>query len=133
MFPNSVVLGRYGYILNALPNACGSFVAFIQSIVHHIVWSSLVLFVSFFSLRQSPRHSLGMHRRHTQDLAPLAPPQLGSHHAVDSRSDGVAGLADQHAGVVVELDHGSVGSLHLLPRPHDDGVSDVAALHLVGC
>lgn len=72
-----------------------------------------------------------MRRRHTQDLAPLLPPQLSADDTVDARADGVSGLADEDAGVVIELDDAAVGALHLLPRADDNGVSDVAALHLV--
>jgi hypothetical protein len=72
-----------------------------------------------------------MHGRHTQDLAPLLPAQLGADDAVDARADGIAGLVDEDARVIVELDDAAVGSLHLLPRPHHDGVPDVASLHLV--
>lgn len=68
---------------------------------------------------------------HAQDLAPFPPPQLGADDAVDARADGVAGLVDQDAGVVVEPHDAAVGSLHLLLGPHHDGVSDVASLHLV--
>lgn len=74
-----------------------------------------------------------MHRRHAQDLAPALPAQLGAHDAVDARADGVAGLVDQHAGVVVEPHDAAVGPLHLFPRPHHDRVPDVAPLHLVRC
>jgi hypothetical protein len=72
-----------------------------------------------------------MHRRHTQDLGPLLPSQLSTDDAVDSRSDGVASLVDEHAGVVIEADDRAVRSLQLLLGPHDDGVADVSALDLV--
>lgn len=72
-----------------------------------------------------------MHRRHTQDLGPLLPPQLGADDAVDAAADGVAGLVDQDAGVVVEAHDGAVLALDLVLCAHDDGVPDVAALDLV--
>lgn len=82
-----------------------------------------LLFVSVFRLR--------MRWRHTQNLAPLLPPQLSADDTVDARADGVSSLADEDAGVVVELDDAAVGALHLLPRADDNGVSDVPALYLV--
>lgn len=74
---------------------------------------------------------LRMRGRHTEDLAPLLPPQLSTNYTVDAGANGVTGLADEDAGVVVKLDDAAVGALHLLARAHDDGVSDVTALHLV--
>lgn len=72
-----------------------------------------------------------MHGRHTQDLCPLLPPQLCADDAVDATADGVAGLVDEDAGVVVEAHDGAVHALDLVLCAHDDGVSDVAALDLV--
>lgn len=81
----------------------------------------------------APRYDCScVHRRHGQDLAPLLPPQLGSNDAVDTRSDGVSGLVDQDAGVIVESDDASVAALHLGLGSDDDGVAHVAALDLVG-
>lgn len=75
-----------------------------------------------------------MRRRHTQNLTPLPPAQLGAHNAVDTRADGVPGLVDQNAGVVVEPHDAAVRPLHALPRPHHDRVPDVSSLHFVrGC
>lgn len=74
-----------------------------------------------------------MHRCHTQNLAPLPPPKLSTHHAVDSRSDRIAGLVDENAGVVVEADNRAIGALDLLLCSHDDSVSNVSSLDLVRC
>jgi len=72
-----------------------------------------------------------VHRRHAQNLAPLLPPQLRTHDAVDPRADGVPGLVDQHAGVVVKLDDAPVAALRGVLGPHHHGVPDVASLDLV--
>lgn len=121
----SLILGQDGRTLNA--GQMLVLYAFTDSIVHHIVWFAPFSVPGFFVTAL-----LSMHRRHTQNLAPLPPPQLSSYYSVHSGSDRVAGLADQHAGVVVKLDNGAVGSLDLLPCPHDDGVSDVTSLDFVG-
>ena len=72
-----------------------------------------------------------MGRRHTQYLAPPSSPQLSTYNAVDAGAYGVSGLVDEDARVVVEAHDAAVGSLNLFPRPDDDGVSDIATLHLV--
>ena len=74
---------------------------------------------------------LHVHGSHTEDLAPLLPSQLGTDDAVDAGADGVAGLVDEDAGVVVEADDGAVGALDLVLCADDDAVADVAALDLV--
>ena len=78
-------------------------------------------------------HLLDVHRRQRQDLRPLLLPQLCRHNTADSRPNGLAGLVDQHAGVVVKLDHAAVRSLPLLRCAHDDCVADVSAPHFVCC
>jgi hypothetical protein len=75
---------------------------------------------------------LDVHGRQRQNLGPLLLPQLGSDDAADSGADGLAGLVDQDAGIVVELDDAAIGALPLLGGAHDDGVSDVSATDLVG-
>lgn len=79
-----------------------------------------------------PSHHLQMHRRQTQNLTPLLAPQLLADDAAQATADGLAALVDQHAGVVVELDHAAVRARVLLRGAHDDGVPDVAAAHFVG-
>lgn len=74
-----------------------------------------------------------MHRRQRQDLGPLLLSELARDDAAHSRSDGLAGLVDEHAGVVVELDHAAVGPLPLLRCPHHDGVSHISSSDLVRC
>lgn len=81
----------------------------------------------------APLCSLRVHGRHAQDLGPLLPPQLGAHHAADSRPDGVPRLVDQHTGIVVKLDHAAIGPLRAVSRPYDDSMPDVSSLDLVGC
>lgn len=73
-----------------------------------------------------------MHRRHTQNLGPLLLAQLRADHTIDTGPDGLARLVDEHAGIVVKLDHGPVLALGAVPRAHHHGVPDVAAFHLVG-
>jgi hypothetical protein len=75
---------------------------------------------------------LCLHRCHGQNLAPLLPLQLSSHHAVDSGADGVTRLVEQDAGVVVEAHDGAVAALGWVSGSDDDGVADVAALDLCG-
>lgn len=74
---------------------------------------------------------LHMHGRQRQDLGPLLLPELCGNDTAHARSNGLASLVDQHAGVVVELDHASVRSLPLLRCPHYDGVPHVSTSHLV--
>ena len=76
---------------------------------------------------------LHVHGRQGQNLGPLLLPQLGGHDAADSGSDGLAGLVDQDAGIVVELDDAAVGPLPLLRGAHHDGMPHVAAPDLVCC
>lgn len=76
--------------------------------------------------------TLDVHGRQRQDLRPLLLPQFCCHDAADSRPNGLAGLVDQHAGVVVELDHATVRSLPLLRCAHDDCVADISSPHFVG-
>lgn len=74
-----------------------------------------------------------MHRRQRQDLRPLLLPQLRRNNAADSRTDGLASLVDQHAGVVVELDHAAVWALPLLRCAHNDCVSNITTSYFVCC
>lgn len=74
-----------------------------------------------------------VHGCQRQNLGPLLLPQLGGHNAADSRPNGLAGLVDEHAGVVIELDHATVRSLPLLRCAHNNGVSDVSSSYLVRC
>lgn len=83
------------------------------------------------STQNLPSTSLSMHGCHTEDLAPLLPPELGADDAVDAASNGVTGLVDEDAGVVVEADDGSVLALDLVLCADDDGVADVATLDLI--
>lgn len=73
-----------------------------------------------------------MQRRHTQNLAPLLPPQLGADHAADSGTNGLARLVDEYAGIVVKLHYGPILPLYGVPGADDDGVSDITSLDLVG-
>ena len=95
----------------------------------------LVLFFSFLHLSFSFPASfpcLGVQGGHAEDLAPALAAELGGDNAVDAGADGVAGLVDEDAGVVVEAHDAAVGALQLLGRPHHNGVPYVAAAHLVG-
>jgi hypothetical protein len=87
---------------------------------------------SFPPLLPSPHLPLQMHRRQTQNLTPLLPPQLLAHKTRESTPNRLPALVDQHASVVVEFHHAAVGARVLLSRPHDDCVSDVAAADFVG-
>lgn len=94
----------------------------------------LVLFFSFLHLSFSFPASfpcLGVQGGHAEDLAPALAAELGGDDAVDAGADGVAGLVDEDAGVVVEADDAAVGALGLLARAHHDRVPDVPPLHLV--
>lgn len=68
---------------------------------------------------------------HAKDLAPALAAELSGDDAVDAGADGVTGLVDENAGVVVETDDAAVGALGLLARAHHDRVPDVPPLHLV--
>jgi hypothetical protein len=74
---------------------------------------------------------LDVHRRQRQDLGPLLLPQLCRDDSADPRPDRLARFVDQHAGVVVKLDHAAVWPLPLLRRPHDHRVSHVSSPDLV--
>lgn len=76
---------------------------------------------------------LDVHWGEGQDLGPLLLPQFCSDDAADSGSDGLAGLVDEDAGIVVELDDTAVWPLPLLGGAHDDCVPHIASPHLVGC
>ena len=76
--------------------------------------------------------ALDVHRRQRQDLGPLHLLELGGDDTADAGANGLAGLVDEDAGVVVELDDAAVGALPLLCGAHDDGVPDVSAADLVG-
>ena len=104
----------------------------------HIFYSALALHVLL--KMQSPTCSasfivrlLDMHGCQGQNLRPLLLPQLRRHNTADSRPNGLAGLVDQHAGVVVKLDHAAVRSLPLLRCAHDDCVADVSSSYFVCC
>lgn len=73
---------------------------------------------------------LYLHRCHGQDLAPFLLPQLGTDSAVDATAHWIARLVNEYASVVLESDGASVASLHPVPRPHNDGVSDISSLDL---
>lgn len=75
---------------------------------------------------------LRLHRRHGQNLAPLLALELGADDAVDAGADGVAGLVEEHAGVVAEADRGAVAAERGVLCADDDGVAHVAALDLGG-
>jgi hypothetical protein len=77
-------------------------------------------------------HTLNVHGRQRQDLGPLHLFQLRGDDTADSGTDGLAGLVDQDAGVVVKLDDAAVWALPLLCGAHDHGVPDVSATDLVG-
>lgn len=72
-----------------------------------------------------------MHGRQRENLGPLHLSQLGRDDTADSRADGLAGLVDEHAGVVVELDHAAVRPLPLLRCADYDGVSYIASSDLI--
>lgn len=76
---------------------------------------------------------LHVHGRQRQNLGPLLLPELCCHNPADSGSNGLAGLVDEHASIVVELDHAAVGPLPLLRCPDHDGVAHVSSPDLVGC
>ena len=68
-----------------------------------------------------------MHGRQRQDLGPLLLPQLRRHDAADSRPNGLAGLVDEDASIIVELDDAAVRALPLLRGAHDDGVAHISS------
>jgi hypothetical protein len=74
-----------------------------------------------------------MHRRQRQDLGPLHLSQFGGHDTADSGSNRLAGLVDEDAGIVVELDHAPVWPLPLLRCAHYHGMSYIASTDLVRC
>jgi hypothetical protein len=76
--------------------------------------------------------ALDVHGCQRQNLGPLHLLQLGGDDTADSGADGLAGLVDEDAGVVVELDDATVWALPLLCGAHDDSVPDVSAADLVG-
>lgn len=73
-----------------------------------------------------------MHRRHTQNLAPLLPPQLGAHHPVYPRSDRLATFVDQHTGIVVKAYTAAVPALDLVLCADHNGMANVTAFHFGG-
>lgn len=75
---------------------------------------------------------LCVHGRHGQDLAPLLPPQLGSHDSIDARADRISGLVDEDTSVVVKANDAPVATLHLRFGSDHDSVAHVAALYFVG-
>lgn len=75
---------------------------------------------------------LQMHRRQTQNLAPLRALQLLSHQTAQTTANRLATLVDQHASVVVELHYAAVGARVFLCCADHYGVADVAAAHFVG-
>lgn len=94
----------------------------------------LFFFFSFLHLSLSFPASfpcLGVQGGHAKDLAPALAAELSGDDAVDAGADGVTGLVDENAGVVVETDDAAVGALGLLARAHHDRVPDVPPLHLV--
>jgi len=86
---------------------------------------------SFYVIHNPATVLLCVHGRHGQDLTPLLPPQLSANNTVDARTDRVASLVDQDAGVVVESDDAAVGARGLLLGADDNGVAHVTALDLV--
>ena len=106
---------------------CGPQIVLFPFLFGYCFDSSTPEFMECFFLSSS-----SLHGRHAQDLAPFLPLQLRAHHTVDSRSDRVTRLVQQHAGVVVEPDDGAVSPLRRVLGAHDDGVADVAALDFVG-
>jgi hypothetical protein len=85
-----------------------------------------------FSFQSNSRAAfLDVHRGQREDLGPLFLPELCRHHTAHSRSDGLAGLVDEYAGVVVELDHAAVRPLPLFGRPYDYRLPYISAPHLV--
>jgi hypothetical protein len=76
-------------------------------------------------------YTLHMHRRQRQYLRPLLPLELRRHDAANSRPNRLSRLIDQHAGIIVELDHTPVRSLPLLRRAHYDCMPYVASSDLV--
>ena len=76
--------------------------------------------------------SLHVHGSHGQNLAPLLAPQFLSHDAVDTRSNGITGLVEQDAGVIIELDLRTVAALHGVSCANNNGVSDVTASNFLG-
>lgn len=74
-----------------------------------------------------------MHRRQRQNFRPLLLPQFGCYDAAHSRANGLAGLVDQHTGIVVKLDYAAVRPLPLLCCAHHDGMPYVSSADLVRC
>ena len=76
--------------------------------------------------------NLQMHRRQTQDLAPLHVPQLLSHYSIQSTADRLPVLVDENTCVVVEAHHAAIRPLVLLLCAHHDCVSDISSSDFVG-
>lgn len=51
---------------------------------------------------------------------------------VQSGPNGISGLADQDAGIVIELHYTSIRPLQLLLCAHDNSVSHISTANLVG-
>lgn len=58
--------------------------------------------------------------------------QFLANNAAQSTANGIAGLVDEHARVVVKFHDAAVGALIFLSRANNDGVTDVASPDLVG-
>lgn len=84
-------------------------------------------------LGSSPLPYLSLHGGHGQNLAPLLALQLSAHSTVDSGADGVSGLVEEDARIVVEADHGTVAALGRVLGSNNDGMTDVTTLDFVGC
>ena len=74
-----------------------------------------------------------MHRRQTQNLTPLHLLQFRTNNTVQSGTDRISGLANQHTSIIIKLDNASIWALELLLCADNDGVADVTAAYFVGC
>ncbi len=73
-----------------------------------------------------------MRRRQRPNLGPLLVPKLRPDDTVQPGPNRLAGLVDEHAGVVVEAHDAAVWPLVLLRRAHHAHLPRVAASDLVG-
>src|SRR5512143_1290228 len=90
---------------------------------------AMTITVSFFLMRARMVSSEHLGRQR-QDLHELLGAQLARHRSEDARADRLALVVDQHRRVAVERDVGAVGPPHFLGGADDDGLHDVALLHL---
>lgn len=81
----------------------------------------------------SPPSRLKVHRCKRQDLTPLVIPQLRSHNTVQSASDRLPTLVDEHTSIVVKAHNAAIRPLVLFLCPDHDRMSDISSSHLVRC